>query len=256
MMASVDRTRGDGCLSDLVLDRLLANELADVPEGQLAREHLAGCESCALRHATLRTEAAQFPQAVDIVAAASATAGATAPKRTRRWGVGAAAIAATAAAAIVILPRRQADDRAPGVRSKGGLSLSVVARHRDGEIEQLLPGANVVAGDELRFQVSTEEAGFVGIVGVDATRTATPYFPTSGQLAPLPVGRDQLLDGAIALDGHGDERFVVVACAKRLSIEAIAEAARVTTSLPGNTPRQLPPLAVACRQDSFLVHKK
>jgi len=71
--------RSTECMSDLVLDRLLSNELGAAAAG-LARAHLAACSGCAARHAELVADRAQFargaPGLAELLSASSHPLGA------------------------------------------------------------------------------------------------------------------------------------------------------------------------------------
>src|SRR5262249_55014045 len=98
-MSVFERTRDEGCLSDLALDRLLAGERVDH-----AREHLLGCAACAARKAALERDKAAFAEVRRRKGAPI------------RWAPFTAAFAAAAAVLLVVFTRPHDD---PGNRTKG-----------------------------------------------------------------------------------------------------------------------------------------
>src|SRR5262249_1354925 len=112
MSEEFSRTRSEGCLSDLAIDRLVRGE----GSGEMARAHLATCENCRARVADIQAARAEFQKAAPSLPSLPADRGSARPKR--RWAVfgGGGAVLAAAAAALILFVRG-ADT---GTRIKGG----------------------------------------------------------------------------------------------------------------------------------------
>jgi hypothetical protein len=245
------RDRPEDCLSDLTLDRMLAGELVRKPENSSAEAHLARCALCSSRLDELRRGAERFPEEV-WVAGSAQRAARTASGR-RYWIPGAAMAAVAAVFALFLWPRHDARE---GERIKGSLGLQIVARHVDGHVEQLLPGANLSAEDAIRFRVSSRRAGYLGIIGIDSKPAVTAYVPSSGQLLPIPKGRDQLLEGSILLDETlGAERIFAVLCNDQLIVDRLIAAGKRALDRAHNDPQGVESLDLDCSQASFPVQK-
>lgn len=241
------RARPEGCLSDLVLDRIVNGEL---PREGEPGAHLAGCEACRARLEAFEAAARDFGEVhfvAKLAAQATAAVGGARPWRVR-MAVAAAGLAA--AAAVLLLVTRPPSE---GVRTKGGLSLEVVARHADGRVETVLPGATLAPGDAIRFRVTNPTAGYLAIVGADAARQVTAYVPARMQ----PSGRGQLLEGSVILDEtRGAERLTAVLCPRAIADEELLAAARRALEHAGFDPRAQGPLDLDCEQAAVLLEKK
>lgn len=117
--------RAANCLSDLFLDRWRVRELSEVEEASV-KAHAHACAACARRERELAEEALDFDVPLRL------------PRRARRSLRRSLPLAAAAAAASLLLFLPSTDS--PGIRTKGGASLSVIARRAGGTIEPVLPG--------------------------------------------------------------------------------------------------------------------
>ena len=244
---TLERSRPESCLSDLQLDRLVAGELA----AEVARAHLSSCAACRARVAELRRELAAF----DVPAPWQAAPAPARARRSRRW-IGAGALATFAAAAGLVLMLVHAPPPPP-VRLKGGLVLELVARRSSGAVELVLPGAPLAPGDAVRFRVSSDRAGYLAIVGIDAARAVTPYAPADGDARAFGPARDALLDGSIILDETlGAERVVALLCPRALPVSAIVDAGKRALTAAHDNPAALGQLPLDCAQASRLIVKR
>jgi hypothetical protein len=233
----MQRSRPETCLSDLVLDRVVAGEIEPPP-------HLASCDACSARLAELRSDVEKLPEQVWVAGEARKV-----KRRLPMLGI-AAALSAAAAAALVFT---RAVEAPPSLRTKGGLALSLFAKHDGGKVEELLPGARLRAGDAVRFSVSTVREGYVAVVGLDAAGEVTLHAAPE---APLPAGKGQLLEGSVVLDeAVGPERFVAVLCEHAPGGSRVRDAARTALAAAGGDPRRAGELRIDCAQVSFLVEK-
>ena len=226
-------------LSALKLEQLALGELTP-GEARAAREHLAGCARCATAESErAAAELALFAHPVDpAVQRIHAAVGGRVPPEVERlftgrierpwWQRGAwlgAFLGATAAAMVVMVTRRQATQPAPldgdVVRVKGGLGLTVY-RERGGEVTTLLPGDTATEGDQLKFGLRAPAAGFVAVLGREASGATYVALPASGEsIAVRPT--DTELPGAARLDGSvGDELLVVLWCPEGFQGAALA----------------------------------
>ncbi len=136
-----------------------------------------------------------------------------------KW-VGAAAIATLAV--VFILPELEA--QAPGdahvLRAKGNTSAVSLYRERGGEVDLLSEGANAQEGDRIQFELKGLEAGFVVIVGNEATgtlyRLLDPEQVQSSLEAPYLIPKAFELDGSV-----GAEVFTVYHCGSSVSEGAL-----------------------------------
>lgn len=222
----LERQRPEACLSDLALDRLVMGE---IDRRAPAVAHLDTCETCRARLAEL--EAASRPFMSDGPARRM-----PAPRARRRWAwVGAGATLASAAAVALWL--RPAEER---TRLKGGPVLEVIAKHGDGRVESIAPGATLAPNDAIRFRLSTQAAAYVSVIGLDAAGHVTAYAPASGPALALPAGAGQLLDGSVILDDTpGAERIVALVCERPMDVAAVVAAGQRALADSRRDPRKV-----------------
>ena len=241
---SLPQRRGEACLSDLVLDRMIVGEL-DESGGRA--EHLAGCPKCSARLAELRLATPDQLFIAGMAAAATKTA------RRRRGPLTAGIstlLVAAAAVAVIWWPRPP-----EGTRSKGGLTFEVVARRQNGVVAPLLPGATLAAGDAIRFRLSSDVDGWLTVIGVDSRPSVTAYAPASGSARRWKAGRDQLVDEGIELDDtRGQERVIAVLCARELTVAEVVHAGERALARAGD-PAAVGDLGLGCHQASILFRK-
>lgn len=245
-MSSLDRMLGrrdEQHLSDLQLDRYLAGE----GDTATVDSHIAGCEPCAARLASLRAEHAEFENRVWIRGEAAKL------KRTPRRSVVAGAAMAIAAmlAFIIALPNVET------TRTKGADLLEVIAQHDDGSVEQILPGGTLEPGDAIRFRLSTKRAGWITVVGLDEAGHVSVYVPQpNARSVRLNAGDDQVLDGSIILDETpGAERLVAFVCEAPVSVDFLVAMSQAALDRTGSDPREVTRVQPDCREATFLFEK-
>lgn len=245
-------TRPVDCLSDFVLDQLVAGDLAGAP-AETARGHLAGCTRCSERLNSF--EQVEVPPFSSLQSKPS-----DAPRP--RWRSFGMTLAAAALAAGIALYASSRNGDAPDValevtRAKGALALGVMVQRQGGAVERLAPEGPVVPGDSLRFELSSADSGFFGVVGVDAAGVVTAYAPASGSLRPLAGGPPVLLDETIVADDTlGTERLIAVACEASVPVADIVSAAQRALAAAGREPKRVANLLAGCVEARFDIEKR
>jgi hypothetical protein len=231
--------RPEGCLSDLALDRLRAGELAGSADA--VRTHLQGCAACTARLAEIESDAANFSETP------------SGPLRARRWPLVAAGTAALAAAASIFLVVSPSDT----TRAKGSDELSLMVRHPDGRVENVLPGQALFPDDALSFELVTERRGQLVILDLDSRGAVTPFEP---KVKGLYAGRwGQHLEGSFVLDDAlGPERFDAVICDPPVATVQLVAAVKAALAKAGGDPAKVEPFPVGlpCHEASVLIEKK
>lgn len=189
------------CVSELMIDRLLAGEL--VPEAAArVRVHAATCASCGDLLGRAEVVAARF--------ATKAPPLRLAPRRVTRVAGAAAALAAVLALVWI------APWRSDGVRTKGVPSLGVFISH-DGAVRRAANHDTAAPGDRLQPVTTAVRAGWIAITATDGAGARTIYA------APQPVGagRDRPLPFSIILDEtRGLTTITAVFCRAPFALDA------------------------------------
>jgi hypothetical protein len=118
------------------------------------------------------------------------------------------------------------------VRAKGGLAFEVYAKRGD-RVFRVEDGADLLAGDRLRFAYTKPAAGHLMVFGVDDRGELFPYYE-DGKLVSIAVaaGAQVMLPGSVELDAHkGWER--VFAVWSEAAPDATAVRAAVREALAG-----------------------
>jgi hypothetical protein len=213
----------DRTLTDLELERWLAEDLP-------AERARAATAADRARLEELRGEHAAFLASVDVGAeiraigqrvARAARAGQEPRIATRRtWLVSGGALAA-AALVIVLALRGRRPDPDDDLRPKGG-SIGLVIHVATGSGSQPIAGADPVhPGDRIRFEVSVPGPGYLAVVGIDSSGTATVYYPFGGTApAKIDAGAGAVLPGGVELDATlGDEQIYAVYAAQTFALD-------------------------------------
>ncbi|MBW2734792.1 MAG: DUF4384 domain-containing protein [Deltaproteobacteria bacterium] len=259
------------CPSELLLDRY---RLSDLPEAQHheCSAHIDQCPRCAERLVILKKESIDFAEGfnipnlvVDALQRAEKTSRPWWASALRPQWLGAIAAASVGVMAMVLL-WPQLTEGPPGLspepgayRIKGGFSIAV--RVKRGERQwQAKADTWFEPGDNIRFIVTIPSAGYLYVVGIDASRTVTLYEPYGGERARrLQPGDAQAVPGAIELDDTlGDERVIALLC-KNLhqSKELLATAQAVLAKLTQEqTHLQIRSLPLKCAQKTMLWRKR
>ncbi len=211
----------DGCPSALRLERYVAGELGAADRATI-EAHEKTCPHCSADIASAREGFAAWPELDAAKSFDDVVARAQKSKSARRWRAALIAAGPLAVAALLVLVLRPPTDEghspAPspasvGVRTKGQTVLRVFRQTPSGS-EELTSGADVYAGQKLRFVVDLPSDGSIAIVGVEASARLYTAWPLAGAGSPLlDAGSSQELPGAIALDAsRGRETLYLVHC--------------------------------------------
>jgi hypothetical protein len=251
------------CLSDLTLDCLHNDELTP-DERARAELHLQSCVRCQGKRLALQATVLQEAELPLLAARARRAAGegsavdpvGATPRHTSnvvRIGrrLAPIAVAAGLTAVVAALFWRPAE---PSVQLKGGDSLSLVVKRRDGQVERVTEGATLFAKDQVRFSLDVKAAAFVVVLSLDAEGKVSVFTP---EPVALSEGAEQLLDTTVELDAsQGPERFVAVLCERRVrTADLVAGAERVLRQV-GNRPEHVQSINSSCRETSVLANKK
>jgi len=250
------RARGDGCLSDLVLDRLLVGELAGSHEQTDAESHLAGCPLCRRRYAEIE---ALPSQAVDAAWLRELHAAETRRRRPTLLAAGALAVTALAAVVLFLRPRAAVEPGAATTRTKGAaMALELYARRGEHAAEPVFADVPLRPGDAIRFRVRAPEAGYLTVLGLDASRRVTRYVPAApaSEAALRVEAGERALDGSVVLDEVlGEEKLFALLCPtadEAARSIAAARAALAAAASPGAVTR----LPTPCQQTSASIRKE
>lgn len=238
-------TRSERCLSDHVVDRLLSGELEGTP-GDGARAHLSSCSLCRAQVDAFREDAARFAAEIPIAEEVRAVGNKVRLRSLRRAAYAVGSMAAVVLVALIVIPKD------PEVRTKGGLALEVIAKHENGKIEELLPGARLSPGDAIRFRIGSEEGGYLAIAGLDSAQVVSIYH------APMKIegSKERLMDGSIILDSTlGPEQIAAIICREPPPPEKVVELGRAALDRAGGDPARVHSLDIDCSQAFFLIEK-
>jgi hypothetical protein len=190
------RSRGEDCLSDLKLDRILRGEI-----GKDA--HLDGCELCGARYREIEAQRERFQ--------ANAK-----PLKRPVWRFVAAGSTALAAAAALVVMLIQPD----GTRVKGAASIQFHVQH--GDVAR--PGQNgevVAPGDTLQFRYKSAAPFYGAILSVDGAGKVSRYFPDGPTAAALPAGEHPLPRSTILDAVLGKETLYALFCADPVALDPL-----------------------------------
>ncbi|MGK3999949.1 DUF4384 domain-containing protein [Sorangium sp. So ce1024] len=249
--------RPEGCLSELRLDELTADQL-DAAAAREARAHLAGCARCAARLSEIEAARAAFaasapPLRLDRGArGALAERAATEARRPRRWLAPAAASALAAAAAALLL-FRAAPEPAGGTATSSGERIKGANRigfyvKRGGIVQLGGAGARLQPGDAIQFTYSAAEPRYLVILSVDGASQASVYYPSGPVAARIEPGLDVVLPQSTVLDDTlGAERIHALFCAEPIDVEPLRAALAARP--------EAPPAAPGCDVDTLTAEK-
>jgi hypothetical protein len=214
------QSRPEGCVSDLMLDRLLAGECSD-EEARSANTHIEGCDGCRGRLET-------FGGDRDTFASRELPLPGVARKRLRRpplavWGIGGAVVAMAAAVLLLVRPKAQ-DGIGESTRLKGPSHIGFYVKHGS-SVSRGSDGQRVEPGDALRFTYSSGAPRYVAVLSVDGARHASVYFPDAAIAERVEPAIDRALPSSTVLDATlGEEHLYGLVCLDPVALEPLRRA--------------------------------
>ena len=213
----------EGCLSDLRLDQLLAEELA-AESKQQARAHLDGCPACTqrLQHLGEPLPAGAEERLMETIRDNRASTRRGQPGLWYRIRIRVAVLGTAAVALLVALwlqpapPAPVTTGGQPGHRSdsiafKGGAPWFGAYILKDGQPVLLAQGDTVRAGDKVQFAAHCTGPAFVAVYGRDAAGPVAVVAGTDGAVPCAQEGEGLL--SAVKLDDSPDaELFFALFC--------------------------------------------
>jgi len=254
------------CPSRYQLARYEAAEPKPLEVAPLAR-HIEGCARCrAVVNELADARAMLFGGDLERAserAAGNIVARAREIKRARRWPFGwipAGLVPATAALVLGLIVFRAVPHSSPGLResptrTKGALVVEAYCK-RGTEVSRLQSGAEVLAGDRLRFAYTKDEPGYLMVFGVDDTGEIFPYYQENvlGGLA-VRAGKAMLPD-SVEMDAHrGWERLFVLWSAQEVSPDLVRAAVVQGMESAGRDVRKVDRLSLGVEQVSYLLRR-
>lgn len=233
-MSFQSRKHSDACLSDLVLDTLIAGDLA-ASEHERAQSHIGTCEPCRARWQVLaaRSESTALPALNRERASAAATRVPSHRRRTLSAGLRWAGVAAAACCAFVLFqlvsPR---DDTPLAERRKGAGRLGFFVQ-RGGEMLRGGPGELLHPGDTLQLTFFAPGPGYLVVLGRDASGKLAVYYPSSAHAARVEAGEQTLPESTLLDDTLGDETIEAVFCSTGHDVESLRVARERTRAVDG-----------------------
>jgi hypothetical protein len=189
-------------VSAFVLDQLALDAL-DAAAAEGARAHLATCAGCRADEAVAAEARAHFTVSVLPRIAPRA-------RRRLRWPWLAVPALAVAAIMLLTLHGHPVTSRDDDLLIKGTAAWQVFA-NRDGQTFPIHDGAELAAGDRIRFVVTPAGAAYVIIASVDGSGAASIYYPYNGARSAATSGPRSELPDSIVLDAApGPERLFAV----------------------------------------------
>ena len=239
MTVLLERTRAEGCLSDLRLDQLVRDELA--PEAAAAaRAHLAACAVCQGALARIEGFRAEFSEGL---AAVPAAASVRPPRRRRAWIAAGGSLLAAAAALVLVGPLRTPRDP---WRSKGHGHLHLYVA-RGNTVRPSASGDVVAPGDRLQFTYTLSQERFFALLERDGRAAVNVFFPDGPSAALLSPGANVSLPRSTILDDVlGEERLYGLFCEQAVKLQPLRDALSA-----GRVPS-----APDCEVEAFLLEKR
>lgn len=236
MLADGSRDISTDCVSELLLDQYLLDELDD-PARARCEEHFHLCQQCRERIAEREAGFEAFAQSVDEGRRAPLRAPGTRRRTHYRFLAAAAAFAAAAILLIAFLPGILAPPP-PELGRKGASVKLLYWVKRAGEVWQGAPGEVLRQGDAIRFAYSTDTDHYLALLSVDGRGTISVYHPTGPFPLRVRAGRKLLLPHSIILDdAPGRETVYAVFCTERVAVASLRAALRrskVQPRFPGS----------------------
>lgn len=227
-MSFQSRKRSDDCLSDMLLDTLLAGDLA-AERRAVAQAHADACEPCRVRWQALarQAESAALPALNGPRAQVTTTSGSPGQRRSGISRLSWLGLAAAACCALLFqrftLHDDVTPDSEPGERIKGGARLGFFVQ-RGGAMLRGGPGELLYPGDTLQLTFFAPSAGYIAVLGRDATNEVSVYYPSGTRTVRVTAGEQTLPESTLLDATLGEETIEAVFCASERDVEALRAA--------------------------------
>ncbi|MEO7735891.1 MAG: zf-HC2 domain-containing protein [Kofleriaceae bacterium] len=174
----------------------------------------------------------------------------------RPWRWAWLALPAFAAALALVLALWPRAIPIPELAIKGDASWQVFA-NRDGQTFSVRDGAQLAAGDRIRFALSPGGAHYVLVASVDSTGAATIYYPYGGEMSAAIGGERVEPAGSIALDAApGPERIYAILSDQPVAAADVVAQLREVAAGGAEAIRATRTLRLAARAQLSLVFEK
>jgi hypothetical protein len=214
-------SRLESCPPSFVVEAASAGE----PLSREQRAHLDGCERCGAYERALKEAAAAYvaqrPPEMFLRQLDRRERRVAARNVAWRWVTAASVVAA---AGITVMVGQSRQDEAPaGVRLKGGETLGVIVRGREGgEPRPLAAEERARAGETLRFTFEAPDDGQLLVVAWSGGDPVV-VFPERGTHSASVGPGTTLLPGAVVLDdAPGPDWVIAVFAADPVSVSTVA----------------------------------
>jgi hypothetical protein len=228
-------------LSDLRLDRLVTDELQG-EELAAARAHLEACGDCRAREKELRDDRAAFERShladdarVPRFDGEQSNVVSLAAYRRGRVTQALALVGTVAAAVLVLVVLPGEDDVTPPARTKGSASLSFFVKDAAG-VRPGASGETVHPGDQLRFVITSKQAGYAAVLSLDGAGTISVYVADGDQLLAVPAGKHSVPRATELDDVLGPERLYGFLCSAESRVEDLRAAVAARAEDPAPPP--------------------
>ena len=230
MLEELLRERPEGCISDLSLDAWRAGELDSRTVAELS-EHVAHCETCRARRATLARDASDFLVRFPDLNARLPRRNDIKKRALRRWPWAGAVVVAAAAVALVTRIPQSGRASGEGSRTKGSARFGFYVK-QNGRIFSGVDGQEVHPGDRLRFFVSAPGQQELAILSRDGAGIVSEYYPGTGHGRTVTGQREEVLESSVELDSTlGEEQLWAIMCDAPFATEPLLRALETKRSL-------------------------
>jgi len=219
--------KAEDCPSDFQLDRYTLDEL-DEKKCEAIELHLAGCEACGVRFASMARSAEHLNQTYPTFSALDRALPGKRTRatrlRTRFWPI-APLLGAVAGLSLwwTVGPGPEVAAPQGGLRSKGTVNLSYHIKRGNrvfegGRDESLMPG------EAVQFGARIARAGYFAVLSLDGRGEATVYYPLGTHAASLPAGDHTLPLSTILDEALGTERVWGMLCDQPFELAPLRDA--------------------------------
>lgn len=220
-MANAQPSSQSPCLSDLMLDRLLGDEVLPQDAAEV-QSHMSSCERCQGRLDSMR----RFRDGLCLPPLQSfAPARRPMVSRTRQRIYSFGATLAVAASLVLWMfvrsPQRVLNPVEPLLsRTKGSSNLGFYLK-RGEQVMLGAPGDILHPGDNIEFTYRATRSGYIAVLSLDGNGKASIYYPDGPNAAPLDAGEQLLPLSTVLDDALGTERVYSLFCANAVPLSPL-----------------------------------